>query len=138
MTGQHRAAVLQEEIRKIIKLAFCGNGRIESAQCSRSCITWIGKARKPGAIALLIHTLKRAELHDHFAANFKSVFFDYVFLDSQGKGANGSGIFRNIFTDAPVPARDSLLESAPIKLCRHREAIQLQLGYIFGTLAFEE
>ena len=132
MAVEGGAALGEQEVGVVFEAARGGELRLQQAERAGGGVARIGEAGEALALAIGVETFEGAAAHDGFAANFKG---REIGLHAKRKGADGAGIFGDVFADGAVAARDGLGELAVAIVGGHGESVHLEFGdvAVFGA-----
>ena len=108
MAREHRLAVLQQKIGKVIEAAGGGHAGVERTQRTGGGIARVGKSLEPFLFLFFVESIKGASLHDNFTAHFK-LFRKRFIAHAQRQRANRACIAGNFFSNAAVAPSEGLV-----------------------------
>src|ERR1017187_9840796 len=113
-------ALGEQEVSVVFEAAFGGKARFQQAERAGGGVARVGKAGEALFVALGVEAFEGAAIHDGFATDFEG---GEGTLHAKGKGADGAGIFGDVFADRAISAGDGLGEFAVEIMGGHGESI---------------
>ena len=135
MAVEGRAAFGEQEVGVVFEAASGGKLRLQQAERAGGGVARIGKAGEALFFALGIEAFEGAAVHDGFAADLEG---GQPALHAKRKGADGAGIFGDVFAHGAISAGDGLGEFAVAIVGGHGEPVQLEFGDVAVFGAAEE
>jgi hypothetical protein len=112
MAGQHWTAILQKEVREVIKAAGSRDAGVERAKRSRCGISGIGETVKTSVFPFVIQAFERAARHHDFTSHLERLFAEGISSCAKRKRSYGARVLCNVLAGAAISSRDGLRQAA--------------------------
>src|SRR4029077_1581323 len=116
--------------------------RLELTHGSGRGVARIGKNREPLFFALLVHSFKGGDGHEHLATDFEvrgnPRLFQFFQWNRERNGAHGAHVQGDVFADGTVATGDAADQFATLVVQGQRHAVELQFANIVNIFAAAE